>query len=353
MIENEITKLYKKIQELKTNYEIAKDRRTKIVEEMESLDTQISEYDNIQEEMAKKHKNYLMIKESIIKGIKKTLGTTACGIIILAIINVITKNFSMFIQQILYLLILNGGIYILPPLLIGLINHKMKKITIKDIMEKETEHKEILNKRIYKGMEYKKAREEEVIAEKIYKGLEPILTAQIIRMEQTGKECSNKQIININDIYYKIKLEPSFDNETIEKKKNILDEELRKYLSLKLSEMYYNAVKPEDLEILSTEELVKMLMNEIPFNQHNEALNPLIHAIINFSSNLQGYGIVWFEEKEESLIHTPEIIFDEQGRWTEFKTHKNTDYQIIFDTIYETFINKVMKQQISKSRIRK
>lgn len=352
MKETEIIQLRKKIEELKTNYEKAKEQRIKIVNTMEALDKKITEYENIKTEMAQNHKKYIMNKELITKGIKKTLAITTFGTIVFMISNIISNNFSMFLSQILFLLTINGIIHILPPVLIKIKKPKIRRVTIKEITKLEDEYKQLIEERISKGQEYKTAREEEVIAEKIYKVLEPILSAEITRIYLGIEKDSTIPDIDIKDIYYKIKVDPSFDSETIENKKIILDELFRKYLSSKIAKIYYNSIRSEDLAILSAEELVKILMNHIPTSKHNEILQQLIHAVINFSSNLQGYGIIWYEENEQSLIHNPAIVFDEQDKWTDLKTHKNTNYQTLFSKVYDTFLNEVMKKSTPKSKIK-
>ena len=351
MIEEEISKLKEKIQELKTNYENARQNRIQVVNDIYDLDNQITNIDNIQQEMIQEHTNYIVNKEYIKKAIKMTLITTGIGAIIHGIISLILKDFSMYLYQVLFILTLSATGNFLPPILTMINDKKIKKVNVQNALQIEEKYKELINKRISKGQEYKKAREEEVIAENLYKNLEKILTVKITNMKIFGENFSEKNT-DFKDIYYKIKLDSSFNLETIEEQKTILDDELRKYLSLKLSEIYYNVITPQDLEILTTEELMTIIINEIPTNMHNETLNHIIHAIINFSGSLQGYCIIWYEEENDTLIQNPELIFDEEGKWIEFKTNKNTPYQIIFNSAYDTFLSKVMVKNDPKIKTR-
>ncbi|MFV0249496.1 MAG: hypothetical protein ACK5HP_00425 [Bacilli bacterium] len=47
---------------------------------------------------------------------------------------------------------------------------------------------------------------------------------------------------------------------------------------------------------------------------------------------------------EEELIDCSLIEFDENGLWTNLKTHEKTDYVKTFNFVYDIFYNNFMKE---------
>jgi len=155
----------------------------------------------------------------------------------------------------------------------------------------------------------------------------------------------------MRDIYSKIKVDYSFYKESKEKQKEILDKELRIYLTNKIIELYFNKVETTYLEELTTKELIIIFLSQIPNNDYSQNLQHVIHAILNFAGNMQNYSVVWREESDSELIQKPKIIFDEEDKWLELVTNINTPYEVIFDITYNTFIEEFMKK--SKHKVRK
>lgn len=350
---DEIMKLYIKINEYKANYEKAKKDRIELVETIEDLDKRISELEDAGKELKDNHIRYLENKQDLKKHIKDMICIVIFGILISTLVNIITKDFSMYLHQILYLLIFNGAIHLGPYIIIRKKGPKIKKVTLEDVSNYEKEYNELIQTRLSEGQKYRSVREKEVLTEKLYKGIEKSLNGEIIRMEIYGEDHLNRPQINTFDIYHNIKVDYSFYEETTEDKKKILDEKLKEYLAIKVANSYYKAFDIDVLKELTTKELITMLLDRIPTNEQNEILENIIHAILNFSGNIQSYSVVWFQEEDENLVTLPEVIFDEEGKWTELKTHKNTDYKLIFDTVYNTFLNDVMKETNNKTKVRK
>ena len=358
--ELQIDKLKKKRQEIKNDYEIAREKRIDIVNSMQELDDKIDELTKTIEES----KENLKDNHSNKLGVKKILNSYLITFIsqwgITILFNTIINTYVVGKFAIAPISIITSGIVIaLINTIQYKINHKIdksdkkkkKKIKPRDLENLKNERTILIEQRLSLGTEYKRAREEEVLREKIYKKIDPIIAIEITRILEGENTQQTKQEISTKDIYYKIKLDPTFDSETIDNKKIILDNELKKYLSQKISEVYYYAIDYQDLEFLSAEELAQMLINEIPKEKHKEIFSNIIHAILNFSGYLQGYGVVWFEEDDEQLIDEPELVFDEDGKFTELKTHKNTNYEMLFNIVYDVFINNI-KQTKHKSRIK-
>jgi len=361
MIQNtQLQKLQEKRTEIENNYNKAKEHRIEIVNSINELDKQLEEIDEIIEQSKENfkdtHFNKLKIKHFLKSYLGITLSQWGIALLIASIINL----FVLGKFGVAPIGVISSG------LVISLLNaiqytkkiatkkeqkvKKIKKVRFQDLEKIEKERTILIEQRVSKGAEYKRAREEELLREKIYKQLDPILAVEMIRILEDNHVKRNKKDINTKDIYYKIKLDYSFDRETIENKKIILDNELKKYLSSKISEIYQNVINFKDLSFLTTEELVRMLLQEIPQENHKDILINIIHAIINFSGNLQGYGVVWYEEKDLELIENPIVTFDEYGKWTEYKTHQNTNYYKAFQIVYNTFINDVMNNKKMKNR---
>lgn len=356
MHEEEIIKLYKKIQELKSNYEIAKQNRINLVNNIEDLDKKISELEEELKHARLNNKDNFIDNFNTSKFIKKCLIRTILAFLVTIIITAgidlfIFKNLSLLANQWLTSLFINVTFSMSPAVVVKVMAAQNEKKTNR-VEKIEREYTETLQKRISEGQRYKKIREEETLAEKIYKGTEKVLTEQIAYMETTGQTKSSNYEVDTSDIYSTIKLDSSFIHEPIEEKRKILDEELRRYLANKVSQSYYNAIKPENLESFTAEELVKMLSKQIPHLKHNETLGHIIHAVLGFAGTMQECSVLWFEEDDEALINSPAIIFDEQEKWSELKTHKNTNYEMLFNVVYDTFINKVMKTSKHKTKVK-
>lgn len=345
MFEEEITQLYKKINEYKQTYEKAKTKRLQLVSEIELLDNEILKYKNYEAEMMEQNNSPIIIKDELKKRMRYTFNLTTLSFIILVIINTIIGNFSTFISQILITLTINTvGNIILPLVLITIKNYS----SAKKEEQLKIQYKKLIEQRLIIGQKYKKTWEEEVLFGKIYKAIESIVLEQINENKRVHSVINE---VNIQDIYRSIVLYPSFFEEKTEDQITIIDEELRRYLAKKISECYHNKIETDYLLTYSAPELLKILIREISENEHNEKLRHIIHATLGFYGNVQKYSIIWFEEKDTKLIDDPELVFDENGKLIELKTHTSTDYKMLFTKLYNSFINS-SRQSKSKSRIK-
>ncbi len=153
-----------------------------------------------------------------------------------------------------------------------------------------------------------------------------------------------------NDIYRTIDerlIEKDFWGLSLEEKKQQIVQELRNYTLEKLGTC--EAVLPDDKD-LDIVELLQLLANKIPVEQHPTTLNHFIHYILNVSSSLQGWAIVWMEEKEEELIEVPCVKFDENNRWTHLLTHQKTDYVKAFHFVLDVFQNHFLTDTRPKEK---
>lgn len=326
MLEQEILKLKRKVEELCNKYEQAKKQREDLVTEMEKLDNKIEKLETIKEKNSQ-NKN---LKKNLTKNSLKLVTVEILGI---TLINLILYRFQFYLLQIAVLMILNTSELILV--------YKKKKepipknINIKNI---ETELSQTIEKRYTIGTKYKNIREEELLYKRNYEIVKESLENTLKTLEQ-GNHKTYKPI-NLNDIYSKIKMTPEEYIETTENKINIFNKKLKEYLISKIIENKNKPFLSKILFELTMQEVMIILISCIPEKEHHNTLNHIIHAILGFISNLQNYSIVWSEESNEKLISNPEMIIDELGRYSELKTHPDTDYLKIFETVYDILLDK-------------
>ena len=340
----EIIRLQNQINKLKEIYENRKKEREILVEEIDKLDKKLEKIEKIKRIEKIEQKNKKVKKELRKKQLKIVIGSIA----VILIGDIIFLGFGKILQQLLFVLGINIIIY----------KRSYNKFKEKDAKNKrrfkinleklEKEYQATKEHRITLGQRYKNVREREVSAYNIYKTIEKIVIDKINNKNST-QETNQHSLNNIrlNDIYHKITLcwnDFFEDNETTKK---VLDNQLKRYLIEKIIEVNNNTLL-ENLENLTTEELVTILATCIPKCYHKETLSHIIHAVLGYASNMQSYSIIWFEENDESLIKEPIITFDESNRWNKLITHKNTDYITIFNKVYNTFQNEFMLKERTK-----
>lgn len=358
MYNREIIRLQNQINKTKEIYENRKKERESLVEKMNNLDQKLDELEKIK---GIKKENYNLEKEKqkikkknkrIKKHFKKIwIKETITVIILLLIGNILFLKFN----QILLQLSISIGVNILKNIIkynkIKEKTPKAKKTSKKNFENIEKEYQKTKEQRITIGQQYKYLREREVSAYNIYKTIEKLATDKINTINsQPSYQPINNSNIQLNDIYHKISsywFDYFEDNETTKK---ILDNQLKKYLIEKINGITNNPLQLEDLENLTTEELVTILASYIPKCYHHQTLSHIIHAVLGYASNMQSYSIVWYEEDDQTLIESPSVTFDEINRWNELKTHKNTDYITIFNKVYNTFQNDFMINSPQKTK---
>jgi len=159
-------------------------------------------------------------------------------------------------------------------------------------------------------------------------------------------------MISINDLYYKLDsgiVDRGFWKVNIDEKKQLIDSELKKYITFKLKELGNNtSLLSEKENSTSVNDLLKILARVIPKEDHFDNLRHFTHYILAVAGSLQNYSICWWVEEEDELINMPLIELDDSGQWTSLKTHKETDYVKTFDFVYDVFTNNFMTKSNSK-----
>ena len=127
--------------------------------------------------------------------------------------------------------------------------------------------------------------------------------------------------INFGEDFYKL---------SINKKKEIFEIKLKEYLKNKIrlqNEHYFN----ENSSIYALVETTSKYYGD-------EAVADLVHAVLNISSNLQGYYIVWYCN-EKFNIH----IENKGNKWESLKTNESLSNVEVFNIVYDNFKNNFMK----------
>ena len=152
--------------------------------------------------------------------------------------------------------------------------------------------------------------------------------------------------MNFMDIYYSVGnslLENNYHNQNNEKKLELIDKELKDYAISKILEID-SSKKTLITENTTLKELVIILTDIIPKDNHFATIRHFIHYILNIASELQGFSIIWWVEKETELIDNPTAEFNIEGKWEMIATHEQTSYLKAFEFTYDVFRNKFMNK---------
>lgn len=159
------------------------------------------------------------------------------------------------------------------------------------------------------------------------------------------------------DVYHTVDeylLKRNFDGVTLEEQKSLVEEGLKEYVLEKIWER--DAVKGSNLrpkkDEISLDDLVTILGELIPKEEHNSTLRHLTHYILNVAGCMQGFSITWWEEKNPDLIKNPVVQFNIAGKWDSLTCHRETSYVQTFHFVHQTFREEFMqKQKDNKSKI--
>lgn len=157
----------------------------------------------------------------------------------------------------------------------------------------------------------------------------------------------------MNDIYYYMdtKLDENWMFvKSIDDKKRIFDNAMKEYLLEKISQLGIDGVlESSHKDEVSTVELVEVLGALIPEENHFDTLRHLTHCVINVASFMQRKMIVWYSEEKPEFINNQSALFDSEGYWDSFSTHKEDSYVSDFEFAYDVFMNDFMvKQKVLK-----
>ena len=151
-------------------------------------------------------------------------------------------------------------------------------------------------------------------------------------------------MVNIKDIYPIIDIQlmkEDYWNLDIEDKKKLIDETLKEYIIFKINEINSSALCKTNKD-MNTVELFELLSSLIPKEEHFETIRHFTHYILQISSNLQGWSIIWCGEEKDELVENPLVEFDIDGKWNKLITDDRTDLVKTFKFAYHIFMSEFM-----------
>ena len=153
-------------------------------------------------------------------------------------------------------------------------------------------------------------------------------------------------MVSIRDIYFIVDsniVSQGFWDVSLAAKKKLIDNELKNYIITKIQALRNTSgLIGEGTQDYSVAELLAILAELIPKENHFDTLRHFTHYILKVAGNLQNSEIVWYSESDEELIQLPFIEFDENDLWKKLKTHEQTDCVQTFNFVYDIFNNTFM-----------
>lgn len=160
---------------------------------------------------------------------------------------------------------------------------------------------------------------------------------------------------NLRDIYYRVGKDlhqHNFDTENIERKKKLVEGCLKTYLASKIAEeSTEQALVLSEKEDVTVEELVEMLGELIPEEQHFDTMRHLTHFLLNIVGEMQGWSITWWDEQDEQFIDNSLLQFNSSGKIESLTTHKQTSYVHTFKFVYEIFNSSFLNEKNSNKQL--
>ena len=155
--------------------------------------------------------------------------------------------------------------------------------------------------------------------------------------------------MTFTDIYYKVDskiVAQGFDQKDIEEQKQLIDKELKNYMLEKIDRLGIPGVlTSEHKDEVSAYQLAEVLGTLIPANEHFETIRHLTHYVTQIAGALQCHSVVWWSS-EDDVLGEPEVTFNKEGKWDDLNTHPQESYIKVFETAYDTFQNKFMKENV-------
>jgi hypothetical protein len=159
----------------------------------------------------------------------------------------------------------------------------------------------------------------------------------------------------MNDIYYRVGkslYELDYCHVDIEEKKRLVDDELKKYIISKLQELdSIVLIEDKEKQELTVIELLQILANKIPKENHFNTIRHYTHFILKIASELQKWELSW--SGPCGVDEYPPIAEgNEFGKWNNLDTHEKTDLVTVFAFTYDIFQNHFMIKNREKGKFR-
>lgn len=155
-------------------------------------------------------------------------------------------------------------------------------------------------------------------------------------------------MIRMNDIYFKVNsklVERGYNFVGVDKKLKLLDDTLKQYLVEKINELQTKPIILEDNdESITVYDLVTILGELIPKNEHLNTLDKLTHYILDVAGTLQGFSITWEANAELGNIRAD----IKNGIWVTLDSNKDEDSVKTFHFVYDILQNQMIKNKTPK-----
>lgn len=169
--------------------------------------------------------------------------------------------------------------------------------------------------------------------------------------EAIAQRNTYKENINVRDIYQMVGvplIERDYYGSTLEEKAIMVEEELKIYIAHKLA---YCGYFISDKEAVLTE-ISELLTKLYELTAKNKAIvYGLTHYILGLFTEIQGYQAIWQIEDEEAFITNP-VLEERDGTLDRLKTHLNTEPITIFNLVFDYYLSKCTKKDLSRKRIK-
>ncbi len=129
----------------------------------------------------------------------------------------------------------------------------------------------------------------------------------------------------------------------MKEKKDLVDTALKGFVIEKIAQYdldkYVQAKSQTDITV---NELVEILGDSIPKEDHFDTIRHLTHYILGLAGGLQGYSIIWSDDKSEEFLDNPAVSFNDRGYWDELRTHEQSSYVKTFEFAYDIFKQNIL-----------
>lgn len=159
-------------------------------------------------------------------------------------------------------------------------------------------------------------------------------------------------MFRLSDIYYKVGsrlYEQDYKKQSVEDKKQILENELKEFLLEKIAEFGGSERLFQYEESLNVNDLFEVLGEIIPMEQHSKTLGYVTHYVLGLASVTQGKTILWWSNNSNVPLGETVINFDDRGLWDTVNTNEEESYVNSFKVVYNVFMNDFMEKQKVKS----
>ncbi len=161
----------------------------------------------------------------------------------------------------------------------------------------------------------------------------------------------------MDNIYYSVDsylLNNGFAYGTLDEKKELTIEGLKVYLAQKITDINpMTILSRQDIENISINDIIDLLTETLPEEEHEENLSNVVRYIIFNASKLQGKKIAWERETSEDLDNGVSIEFTTNGNIKTVKTHTYPSYNYVLRFLIDIYQCPLFIKQKELSKTKK